>query len=324
MIAKLIARAGYCASESVLVATQRAGEPIEVISQGAVRAPLTISSRVYMASLSKQIVGACAALLVRAGRLDINAALTRWLPELPRWAGDVRLRHLLHHTAGLPDDRHIDAALTAFEDRSTEAVVAALTRMSSPARPPGTTFTYSNVGYVCLALAVERAAGQALAAFARDRVFVPLGMHDTLFWPGPDPMPPASIPLTHRHPAPLSLGDGGMWSTAFDILRWSRAINEDVLGISELLQTPGHLDDGRPLDYGWGVGVRTHNDYLVYRHGGGWPGIRLLHARAPGPGIGLLIVALDDDTERRVVLAEALLDTLFDEEATTGHNSTVA
>jgi hypothetical protein len=87
-------------------------------------------------------------------------------------------------------------------------------------------------------------------------------------------------------------------------------MNADALGILATLQTPGRLDDGRPLDYGWGIGVRSHAGHPVYRHGGGWPGLRLLLARSPGLGIGFVIIAPADDTERRVPLADALLNML--------------
>jgi CubicO group peptidase (beta-lactamase class C family) len=271
---------------------------------------LTVATRVYTASLSKQFTAACAALLAQAGRLDMETPLARWLPELPSWASSIRLRHLVHHIAGLSADIHIDAPLKGNQDRTTAAVVAAVCRFRSLHRPPGTAFAYSNASYVCLALAVERAAGRPLPDFARHHLFGPLGMHDTLFWPGPEPMPPASTPLAAAHPAPLSLGDGGAWSTATDLLRWSQAMNADALGISVLLQTPGRLDDGRPLDYRWGIGVRTHGGHPTYRHGGGRPGLRLLLARMPDLKISLVIIAPADDTERRVPLADAVLNVL--------------
>ncbi|MEV2238404.1 serine hydrolase domain-containing protein [Micromonospora sp. NPDC049891] len=294
------------------MAVQRGAGPVVVVAQGAVAGggPLTAATRVYTASLSKQFTAACAALLVRQGRLDIETPLARWLPELPSWASAIRLRHLVHHIAGLPADEHIDATLGDDEDRTTAAVITALRRVSSPHRPPGTAFAYSNAGYVCLGLAIQRAAGQPLADLARHHLFDPLGMHDTLFWPGPEPMPPASTPLACPHPAPLSLGDGGVWSTANDLLRWGQAMNTDVLGISTSLHTPGRLDDGRPLDYAWGIGVRRHAGHPTYRHGGGWPGLRLLLARVPNLDIGLVIIAPTDDTERRVPLADALLTEL--------------
>jgi len=193
-------------------------------------------------------------------------------------------------------------------DRTSPAILSALARIPALARRPGTAYAYSGAGYVCLAGAVERAAGQPLPGFARERIFAPLGMSSTRYWPGPAPVPPGAAPLAARHQAPLSLGDGGVWSTASDLLRWSQALNADELGISELMQAPGTLDDGRPVGYAWGMGIRSHAGYRVYRHGGGWPGLRALLARVPDLNVSLVILALADDTERRVDLAARLLD----------------
>ncbi|MFC4117733.1 serine hydrolase [Nonomuraea zeae] len=143
---------------------------------------------------------------------------------------------------------------------------------------------------------------------AGSRLFAPLGMTGTRFWPGPEPAPPGAAPTDPSWPAPLSLGDGGVWSTAADLLRWSQALNADELGVSALLQTPGRLDDGTLLDYAWGIGVRSHAGHRVYRHGGGWAGLRALQARIPGLGLSLVVVAIADHTERRVDLAGSLLD----------------
>jgi CubicO group peptidase (beta-lactamase class C family) len=273
-------------------------------------ARLVATTRVYTASLSKQLTAACAGLLVQAGRLDIESPLALWLPELPSWAATIRLRHLVHHIGGLPADPGIDGVLPMGQDRTTAAVVAALSRVPTLSTAPGREFRYSNAGYVCLALAVQRAAGQPLPDIAREYLFDPVGMHDTLFWPGPAPMPPGSVPLVPPRPAPLSLGDGGAWSTAHDLLRWAHAMNEDALGVTALLQTPGTLDDGQPLDYAWGVGVRIHAGHRTYRHGGGWPGLRVLLARIPDLGFGLAVIAPGDNTDRHVALADALLTEL--------------
>ena len=72
---------------------------------------MTTATIVYGASLSKQIVGACLALLTLDGRLDPDDTLASWLPELPEWSTRVRLRHLLHHTSGLPDEDEMTARL---------------------------------------------------------------------------------------------------------------------------------------------------------------------------------------------------------------------
>jgi CubicO group peptidase (beta-lactamase class C family) len=133
-------------------------------------------------------------------------------------------------------------------------------------------------------------------------------MTRTCFWPGPAPAPPGAAPPASPHPAPLSPGDGGVWSTAADLLRWCRALDADRLRVSGLLHTPGRLDDGTLLDYAWGMGVRSRGGHRYYRHGGGWPSLRALLARSPDLGLSLVVLALADDTERRVPLADSLLD----------------
>jgi CubicO group peptidase (beta-lactamase class C family) len=307
----LIAEAGYHGREPVIAGVHRRGFAPAFATQGEIGSgkPLGPDTLAYAASLSKQITAACAALLVREGILDMEATLARWLPELPAWAATVRLRHLVYHTGAMPD-REVDAIVGKTADRTTPAVLSALVRIAALASQPGTAYVYSGAGYVCLAAVVERAAGQLLASFASQRIFAPLGMRRTLYWPGAAPAPAGAAPLGAPHPAPLSLGDGGVWSTASDLLRWSQALNADELGVSRLLQAPGCLDDGTPIDYAWGMGIRSHAGYRVYRHGGGWPGLRALLARVPDLDLSLVISALADNSERRVNLAASMLDLL--------------
>ncbi|AGZ43926.1 beta-lactamase [Actinoplanes friuliensis DSM 7358] len=295
-VASLVRLAGYGPRDPVLVGAQLDDAPPVLLPGG--RAPL-----VYIASLSKQFTAACAALLVRQGRLDVESSLARWMPELPAWAATVRVRHLIHHTSGLS----FDEARHAECDRTTAGVLAALDHLDSR---PGTEFRYSNAGYVCLATVVERAAGQPLPRFAQDHLFAPLALNDTRYWSGPAPHPPGAAPTDHRHPAPLSLGDGGVWSTTPDLLRWNQALDHDELGISALLHTPGHLDDGTPLDYAWGVGVRTRGNDRIHRHGGSWPGVTAQLVRIPSRRSGFVVLALDNNQDRTAALAEAMLQAL--------------
>ncbi|MEV0234150.1 serine hydrolase domain-containing protein [Nonomuraea sp. NPDC050786] len=305
----LLPEAGYRSDEPVMVGIQQRGAPPVLLAQGMTSAsePVTATTLAYAASLSKQMTAACAALLARRGTLDMESPLSHWLPRLPAWAGAIRLRHLVHHTAALPADSKVDAILAGDADRTTSGIIQALTCFPALERRPGTAHVYSNAGYVCLAAVVERAADMSLPDFAQRHLFVPLGMADTRYWDGPDPTPPGAAPLARLRPAPLSLGDGGVWTTLSDLLRWSQALNADELGISELMQTPGRLDDGTPIDYAWGVGVRSHAGHRVYRHGGGWVGLRALHARVPDLDLSVALMAINDHTERRVPL-DSLLD----------------
>jgi CubicO group peptidase (beta-lactamase class C family) len=309
-----LGEAGYAPQEPMVVAMRKPELGEIVINHGCTTAalPLRADTVAYAASLSKQVTAACLALLVERGAVTLESTLAEWLPELPDWATSVRVRHLVHHTAALPADADIDAAATRGGlDRTTGGVIASLASTLRLAHEPGTRFAYSNAGYVCLAVLIQRAAGQPLPHFADEHLFEPIGMSRTCFWPGPGPAPREASPLTPQRPAPLSLGDGGLWSTADDLLRWARCLNNDELGISQLLQTPGHLDDQTPLDYAWGTGIRAHSGNRLYRHGGAWANLRVMLTRAPELDLSLVSIATADDTERRVVLTNGLLDLLI-------------
>lgn len=300
--------AGYDPDGPLVVGLQRHDEPPVFVASGSTRtgSPLDAETVVYTASLAKQVTAVLAALLVREGRLDLEAPLDRWLPELPGWAAKIRVRHLLSHTSGVPEGVTFEDLERSGQDRTTAVVLDALARCDRPASAPGTEHRYSNAGYVCLGLVLQRTTGRGLAELAHELLFAPLGMQRSRFWSGPEPHPPGAAPLDEAFPAPLSLGDGGLWSSAADLLRWNLALDRDALGVSGLVQAPGHLDDGTALDYAWGVGVREHAGLPVYRHGGRWAGLCAQLVRVPGHG-GLVVLALDDDEDRAASLADVLL-----------------
>jgi CubicO group peptidase (beta-lactamase class C family) len=303
--AQLANRAGYQRDDPLVIAA--GSGRVTHLARGCLPAGagrVTTASIVYLGSLAKQVTAACAALLVRAGKLDVETPLAGLLPELGDWSRTVRVRHLLHHTSGLP----LGPEPADHPDRTTAGVLAAI---RAPDVPPGTRYAYSSVGYVLLAEAVSRAAGEPLPEFARRHVLGPLAMDATLFWTGPGAAPPGAVALDPVHPAPLSLGDGGLWGTALDLLRWADGLNQDRLGVTDLIQAPGFLDDGTPLDYAWGMGVRAHTGHRVYRHGGGYADVRTMLVRVPERGLGLVILAPADRSERTAALTDALLDVLI-------------
>jgi CubicO group peptidase (beta-lactamase class C family) len=310
--AALTRLAGYGIHDPLMVGVQQDSAPPVFLTSGRTLAgePLTAATIVYTASLSKQITATCAALLVQQGRLDTESTLAQWMPELPPWAGTVRMRHLISHTSGLPEGIEFDDLHRAKLDRTTAGVIRPLVRLDRLAGTPGTEYRYCNAGYVCLAAIIERAASRPLPEFAREHVFAPLGMANSRYWSGPAPHPPGAAPLDPQYPAPLSLGDGGVWSTAPDLLRWNRALDGDELAVSALLQTPGHLDDGTQLDYAWALDVREHAGRRIYRHGGRWAGLSAQLVRLADQCSSFVIIALDDDEVRTVTLANAMIEEL--------------
>lgn len=302
---ELVSAAGYGPDEQVVLGLDD-GE-ITTVATHESFGPHTVA---YTASVSKQVTGACLALLVRRGALALDDPLIRWLPELPAWATRIRLRHLLVHSGGLPSQEQAWQAIraTGQVDWTTPGVLAMLGTVAR-VEAPGQIHGYCNLGYVCLAEAAARAAGGPLPVFARRELFAPLGMDATVLWPGPDPAPPGARALPDG-PAPLTLGDGGMWSTVHDLLRWNRAMHSDALGVAAVLHTAGRLEDGTSVPYAMGVGLRTYRGHPLHSHGGAWPGLTAKLVRVPATGRSLAALALADGVERMVSLTDALTDLL--------------
>ncbi|HEX7487621.1 MAG TPA: serine hydrolase domain-containing protein, partial [Anaeromyxobacteraceae bacterium] len=136
-----------------------------------------------VASLTKVMATASiAALLVDAGALELDAPVARLLPEVSPTHRGITLRHLLAHTSGLPAWRPLHAA-----GRGSDAVVAVAAATPLEAAP-GTRAVYSDLGFILLGAALERAAGAPLDALFAARVSVPLGLAATFFLRQGDPV----------------------------------------------------------------------------------------------------------------------------------------
>ena len=131
-------------------------------------------------SIAKTFTAAALQVLADEGRLSFDDPVSLHVPEYPY--PPTTLRHLLTHSAGLPEDYDaFDADFPPGRVRTTEPMLRALAlRRPSPDFAAGTRFRYSSFGYDVAALAIERISGRSYEVFVRERFFAPLGMSDTV------------------------------------------------------------------------------------------------------------------------------------------------
>jgi beta-N-acetylhexosaminidase len=204
--------------------------------------PVTADTLYDLASLTKVVATTTMAMiLVDEGRLDLDQPVQRFLPGFQGPGKEaVTVRHLLTHSSGL------DATAPLYKElRGRAAFVERIERMDL-VYPPGSRSVYSDLGIILLGEILERVAGQPLDAFARERVFEPLGMRDTMFRP-PAELRPRIAPTeldpwrgrvvrgeVHDENA-FAMGGvaphAGLFGTAGDLARFAQMLlNGGVLG----------------------------------------------------------------------------------------------
>ena len=246
--------------------------------------PVTAETLFGIASLDKQLTAAGVLVLAERGKLSLDDPLARWVPG--DWGG-IRLRHLLAHTSGLPDEVAPEAEGGTLLDYTTERLLAHVRGLVRLA-PPGERYVYSDAGLLLAQLATEAAAGEPWREFVRRELYGAAGMATATF------MDPAAV-LAGRA-APYTLDDDGtlrrdrrleidygplysdLGMTARDFARWLVALGGGrplARASLETMWTAVPLADGRPNEetwqwrrYGLGVGLDDWTGRRVVTHSG--------------------------------------------------------
>ncbi|MFL9483484.1 serine hydrolase [Chitinophagaceae bacterium LWZ2-11] len=180
-------------------------------------------------SLSKSFTACVILQLVNEGKLQLTDSLKKYIPYYVH--GNVTIEQLLTHQSGIPNYTEEDSALIdIFSKRFTLKEIAVNFCSDSLLFPSGSKFSYSNSGFVILALVAQEVTKKSFAALLRERIFTPAGMNRTYM--GDDTL---SVPQTHaigylynKVETPYYIvnvaGAGAIVSTAGDLLKYDEAL----------------------------------------------------------------------------------------------------
>ena len=280
-------------------------------------APLTLDTRFYIASLSKQFTAMSIVLLAQDGRLSLDDTVRKWVPELPAFNRPITIRQLLHHTSGLRDYMTLLAVSGWPSDGElTERQFLDLVhRQKTLNFTPGDEFLYSNTGYALLGVVVKRASGESLRDFANRRIFAPLQMTHTEFRDNlHETIPNRAIGyeateagLVESNPRIELVGDAGVYSTVEDLAKWlANFQNPRVGGPSAIamMTEPGRLNNGQKIPYGLALTLGEIQGMDMVAHAGAFGGYRTEMVRFPEVEVG--VVTLCNTSAVSSTLAEQI------------------
>ena len=193
---------------------------------------MTVDTIFDCASVTKVIATTSSLMrLFEQGKFRLNDKVTDYIPEFQEGKSDITLRNLFTHFSGLEPDVPLKPEWTGYD---TGIHLACATK---PAGPPGVRFVYSDINFILLGEIVHRLSGQMLSDYARQHIFLPLGMQETMFLP-PASLAPRIAPTERvektgpplrgvvHDPSTRAMGGvaghAGMFSTAADLARFAQ------------------------------------------------------------------------------------------------------
>ncbi len=290
--------------------------------------PVTADTVFRIASMTKSFTALAVLKLRDEGKLSLEDRVAKWIPEFAQLelptkdSAPLRIRQLLSHSAGFPEDN-------PWGDQQLAASDADLTRWLTRGIPfssaPGTRYEYSNYAFGLLGRIVTKASGVAYDRYVRTQILAKLHMADSTLQFSDVPGARRAIGYrlkpdgTYQEEPPLPQGAfgsmGGLLTSANDLGRYvayhlsawpprddadSGPVRRSSVREMSHLWTPSNLTvrrtDGRLVasETGYGYGLRITTDCRfehIVSHGGGLPGFGSYMSWLPDYGVGIFAMA---------------------------------
>ena len=242
--------------------------------------PIDTDTVFRIGSITKQFTAAAILRLAAEGLLAIDDPIERHLPDYPVGERRITVRHLLNHTSGIKSYSALpNLADFVRKDLSLSELIDVF-KATPPDFAPGERYLYNNSGYILLGAIIEALSGESYEAYLAETFFEPLGLTRTCYLheapivpkrasgyamtPGLRNAPPLSMNLPHAA--------GALGSTVGDLLAWEKALRSGKAVSPDdytAMTTPGRLDDGTPLGYGFGLTSQLYRGHRIVGHSGG-------------------------------------------------------
>ena len=248
--------------------------------------PINPNTNFRLASVTKQFTAMSILLLEQRHLLSLEDPITKYLPGFPAYGKNIKVKHLLTHSAGLVDYEDL-MPLTQTTQLHDTNCLQLMFRTDSLYFPAGTQYKYSNTGYAILALVVEQVSGISFAQFLQQNIFKPLGLKTTVaFEEGKSVVANRAYGHSFENGTWLQtdqsltsavLGDGGIYTNTEEYTKWIKALwSYRFLNEAQQQSAWGRtqLDNGKIIDYGYGWHVEDFKQITHPFHDGSSIGFR--------------------------------------------------
>ena len=283
--------------------------------------PVTTETLFDIGSVTKQFTAMCIALLANEGKLSLDDNIREYIPEMPDYGKPITINHLIHHTSGLRDFSNLMLlkGMDLHNAYSMKELLQLITRQKALNFEPGEKYLYCNTGYLLLAEILKRVTGKSLAEFARENIFQPLGMKNTVWISNKNDKLPKNRAVGYRRDgnnfkkikdiSKTSGGAGGIQINAEDMRLWLNNYSEKKVGndaVMNMINTRGVLNNGDTIAYSFGLVNSKYLGLTKISHDGGTGNFHAKVERYPDINLSMLFFTncnyMDGDRLLRAVV----------------------
>lgn len=234
------------------------------------KTPITTNTLFNLGSISKTFVANAILILQADGKLSIEDNMDQYFPDFKNKeiASKVKIKHLLTHTSGLPDNRSVKSDSIFYLTAKDAENWYPVTQTDTLVFEPGTRYEYSNPAYNGLALIVEQVSKMKWQDFVKKNILDVAGMKTSTITDGPHPETGVAHAYLKRgdkwiekdygeEPTFAASGNGGVWSSIEELalyeksLRSAAFLNDTAIQSSRNIRSWKSWMDNTPPFIGW-------------------------------------------------------------------------
>ena len=246
--------------------------------------PTPVDAVYEAGSVTKQFTAAALLQMQEQGLVDLDADMSRYLPDFPTQGNRITVRQLLNHTSGIRGYTEMPEARPYFVRRLPRDSLLALVAAHPFDFATGEHLVYNNSAYYLAGMILEAASGVSYEEYLEERLLGEFGMDrsrycsETEIQEGKvEGYDVGEDGLRHKgfivHNVPYAAGS--LCATARDLAGWLTALHDGRVLSEESyrqLTEPGTLNDGTQTRYALGLAVSDILGHRAIHHGGGIPG----------------------------------------------------
>lgn len=242
-------------------------------------------------SMTKQFTAMAIMMLEEHGKLNVNDAISKYIPDYPN-GNNITIHHLLTHTSGIKDFTKMKSIMRIAKEDLTPKELVDFFKDEAVDFLPGEKFDYNNSGYVVLGYIIELVSGNTYEDFIEHHIFEKLGMNNSRYAKDREIIKNRAYgyhnrgEYTNKMYVSLSIpyASGSLMSSVDDMLKWQKAINDNQLiseKTKEKMYTNYTINNGDPINYGYGWHLKAIEGVSTREHGGSIFGFKSMGVYVP-------------------------------------------